>query len=770
MKNKTLIKLAAGSMALAACAPAEQIVQMYGDKPMDEVIAQMTLEQKANMVLGTARGPEFPPDAAPGMPNRQVDFAAMMKERQEKEKNGEEQEDVATLIFGQGRVPGDAAEGFAIDSLNIPSIAYADGPAGLRINPTRPGDENTYYCTAFPTGTILAASWDPAVVEKITKAMGNEVLEYGVDVLLAPAMNIHRNPLCGRNFEYYSEDPILAGKIATAYVNGVQSNGVGVSVKHFAINNQETMRNGIDEIVSERAAREIYLKGFEMVVKDSQPWTIMSSYNKINGVLASENKWLLTDVLRGEWGFDGIVMTDWWAEENGARQQAAGNDLLMPGTKHQYEEIIAGVNDGTLAMEDLDRNIANILNLIQKTPTFKGYKYSNKPDLKAHAQLVREEGSCGTVLLKNQDNVLPLTGGQKVAVFGNSSYDTYVGGTGSGNVNRAYKVSIFEGLKNAGFTLVEDVEKAYTSYIDGEKSKQAAENFWATPVIPELKLSEAQVNAAVAAADVVVYTIGRQAGEGADRKEEKGDYYLTDVEVANLNAVVAATHAAGKKLVVLLNMGSIIELTDQLPEIDALVHVFMPGQEAGNSIADVLSGKVTPSGKLPMTWAKRYADYSSAKNFPLSAGETGTVKYEEDIFVGYRGFDKDGIEPLFPFGFGLSYTTFEYANLNVTTSGDEITVSVDVKNTGAKAGREIVQVYVSAPKGELVKPVKELKTFAKTAVLEPGKTETLTMTIKKSDLASFDEAKHQWVVDPGTYTFHAASSAANLNLSTEVKL
>ena len=756
-------------MALAACAPAEQTTLMYGDQPMEDVIAQMTLDQKANMVLGTARGLMFPPDAAPGMPNRNgVDINELIKQAQERAAKGDTM--TISTFMGSGRVPGDAAEGYAIDSLGIPSIAYADGPAGLRINPTREGDENTYYCTAFPTGTILAASWDTETVEKVTKAMGNEVLEYGVDVLLAPALNIHRNPLCGRNFEYYSEDPILAGKIAAAYVNGIQSNGVGTSIKHFAVNSQETMRNGIDAVVSERAIREIYLKGFEIAVKESKPWTVMSSYNKINGVLASENKWLLTDVLRGEWGYDGVVMTDWWAEEDGARQQAAGNDLLMPGTQHQYDEIVNGIKNGNLAEADLNRNITNILNLIQKTPTFKGYKYSNKPDLKAHAQLVRENGSCGTVLLENKDNVLPLAANAKIAAFGKASYDTYVGGTGSGNVNRAYKVNINEGMKNAGFTLVEDLEKAYTAYITAAKSKQAAESFWATPFVEDLNLSAAQINAAIAKADVAIYTISRQAGEGADRKLEKGDYYLTDVEATNLKNISEAAHAAGKKLVVLLNMGSIIELTEQVPLVDGLVHVFMPGQEAGNSIADVLCGKVNPSGKLPMTWAKAYKDYSSAVDFPLSPGEDRVVKYTEDIFVGYRHFDKNKVEPLYPFGFGMSYTTFEYANLAVKANGDTYTVTVDVKNTGKVAGREVVQLYVTAPKGTLEKPVKELKAFGKSALVQPGQTATVTMTFKKADLASYDEAKKQWVVDPGTYTLNAAASAADLRLNTTINL
>ena len=760
---KTTTKLGAmglSLMALAACAPAEQTTLMYGDQPMEDVIAQMTLDQKANMVLGTARGLMFPPDAAPGMPNRNgVDINELIKQAQERAAKGDTM--TISTFMGSGRVPGDAAEGYAIDSLGIPSIAYADGPAGLRINPTREGDENTYYCTAFPTGTILAASWDTETVEKVTKAMGNEVLEYGVDVLLAPALNIHRNPLCGRNFEYYSEDPILAGKIAAAYVNGIQSNGVGTSIKHFAVNSQETMRNGIDAVVSERAIREIYLKGFEIAVKESKPWTVMSSYNKINGVLASENKWLLTDVLRGEWGYDGVVMTDWWAEEDGARQQAAGNDLLMPGTQHQYDEIVNGIKN---------RNITTILNLIQKTPTFKGYKYSNKPDLKAHAQLVRENGSCGTVLLENKDNVLPLAANAKIAAFGNASYDTYVGGTGSGNVNRAYKVNINEGMKNAGFTLVEDLEKAYTAYITAAKSKQAAESFWATPFVEDLNLSAAQINAAIAKADVAIYTISRQAGEGADRKLEKGDYYLTDVEATNLKNISEAAHAAGKKLVVLLNMGSIIELTEQVPLVDGLVHVFMPGQEAGNSIADVLCGKVNPSGKLPMTWAKAYKDYSSAVDFPLSPGEDRVVKYTEDIFVGYRHFDKNKVEPLYPFGFGKSYTTFEYANLAVKANGDTYTVTVDVKNTGKVAGREVVQLYVTAPKGTLEKPVKELKAFGKSALVQPGQTATVTMTFKKADLASYDEAKKQWVVDPGTYTLNAAASAADLRLNTTINL
>jgi beta-glucosidase len=496
----------------------------------------------------------------------------------------------------------------------------------------------------------------------------------------------------------------------------------------------------------------------------------MTSYNYISGTYASESKDLVTTVLRDEWGYEGTVMTDWFGGKDGAKQMWAGNDMLQPGKNEQFDSIVAGVKSGKLDVADLDRNVKRVLNLVEKSPRFQGYQYSNKPDLKAHAQLVRENGSCGTVLLENKDNVLPLAANAKIAAFGNASYDTYVGGTGSGNVNRAYKVNINEGLKNAGFTLVEDLEKAYTAYITAAKSKQAAESFWATPFVEDLNLSAAQIKAAIDKADVAIYTISRQAGEGADRKLEKGDYYLTDVEATNLKNISEAAHAAGKKLVVLLNMGSIIQLTEQVPLVDGLVHVFMPGQEAGNSIADVLCGKVNPSGKLPMTWAKAYKDYPSAVDFPLSPGEDRVVKYTEDIFVGYRHFDKNKVEPLYPFGFGKSYTTFEYANLAVKANGDTYTVTVDVKNTGKVAGREVVQLYVTAPKGTLEKPVKELKAFGKSALVQPGQTATVTMTFKKADLASYDEAKKQWVVDPGTYTLNAAASAADLRLNTTINL
>lgn len=779
--NKTTraITMAISMAALTGCT--EKVVPVqFGDKTVDEIILAMTPEQKANFVVGTNRVHETPPDAPASLKKYPL---VCEKYQKEAEKFGvEEWENLQNFVATyqtEGRVPGAAGQHYSDDSLGIPPFVYADGPAGLRIDPTRKADKGEYYCTAFPTETALAATWDVNLVEKVTTAMGEEVKEYGADILLAPAINIHRNPLCGRNFEYFSEDPYLVGKMAAAYINGVQKNGVGTSLKHFAVNNQETHRNGVNEVVSMRALREIYLKGFEMAVKESQPWTIMSSYNKINGVFASENHWLLEDVLRGEWGYEGFVMTDWWAQENGVRQQLAGNDLIMPGTERQYQEILDGINDGSLPKEVIDRNISRILTTMAKSPVAQGYKYSNKPDLKAHAQITHEVACDGMVLLEN-NGALPLGKDKSVALYGNASYDILVGGSGSGNVNRKYKVSLCEGLNNAGFAVADENAANYKKYLEGEKAKKPSENFWAVPVFDELILKEADVDDHLQAADVAVLTICRMAGEGGDRKNVAGDYQLSAAEAANIKTISKVAHAKQKPFIVVLDMGNIIDMKEILAaEPDAVLHAWLGGQEAGNSIADVLSGKVNPSGKLPMTWAKNYEDYASAKNFPFTEGDSVT-RYEEDIYVGYRQFDKEGgIAPLYPFGYGKSYTTFEYNGIavnykSVTFNGEivkgDITVDVTVTNTGKVAGKEAVQVYVSAPQGAIKKPVKELKAFAKTKLLNPGESETLTMTIPAQSLASWDESKNDWKVERGEYTFSAAANAADVKKTAKVTL
>ncbi len=764
MKHKLLnASIAMSVLSLAGCQNAPQ----YGRDSIEDVIAAMTVEEKAQFVVGTNRVQETPPDSPKGI-----------------KRYPEQCEGAVATLQTQGKVQGAAGQHFDIPRLGIPAFVYADGPAGVRIDPKRENDEGEYYCTAFPTETALAATWDIDLVERTTKAMGEEAKEYGVDVLLAPAINIHRNPLCGRNFEYFSEDPLLVGKMAAAYINGVQKNNVGVSLKHYAVNNQETHRNGVNAQLSMRALREIYLRGFEIAIRESQPWTIMSSYNKVNGIFASENHWLLTEVLRGTDGskggtfevpFQGFVMTDWWAQENGVRQQLAGNDLIMPGTQRQLDEIIEGINNGSLPDSIIDQNIYRILKTMEKSTAATGYKYSNKPDLAAHAKVTREVASDGMVLLKNDltgtSKALPFEAGTKVALFGNACYDILVGGSGSGNVNRKYKVSLAEGMENAGFAVDEPVKKAYTSYLDAEKAKVPAENFWTIPVFAELSLSEAQVAEAMKNSDAAIITICRMAGEGGDRKAVTGDYLLTDTEAANIALVCKTAHAAGKKAIVVLNMGNIIDMNAVLAaNPDAVLHAWLGGQEAGNSIADVLSGKVNPSGKLPMTWAKNYQDYASSKNFPFSVADS-IVNYEEDIYVGYRQFDKGSVKPLYPFGFGLSYTTFEYSDFEVKNDNGKIVATVAVKNTGAVAGRESVQLYQSAPSSaEWEKPVKELKAFAKTKILQPGETQKLTMTIEKFDAMSWNEKQNCWSVDNGDYTYSVAANAEDVKLSKAISI
>lgn len=439
MINKKNILLTVLASAFFIVAYGQKTVQL-GKASVDEVVATMTLEEKIRLLIGT------------GMSGF----------------SGE------TTVVGETKqlVSGAAGTTYAIPRLGIPATVLADGPAGLRISPVREEDDQTYYCTAFPVGTTLAATWNIELVENVGKAMGKEVLEYGVDVLLAPALNIHRNPLCGRNFEYYSEDPIVSGRIAAAMTKGVQSNGVGVSLKHFAVNNQETNRMGNDSRVSPRALREIYLKGFEIAVNESNPWTIMSSYNKINGTYAPENRDLLTTILREEWGYDGMVMTDWFGGKDASAMVQAGNDLLMPGTMQQYESILAAVKDGSLSEAYLNQNVKNILNMVLETPRFKGYAFSNQPDLQEHAAVTRQSAAEGMVLLKNNDTALPLSASIKnVAVYGISSYDFISGGTGSGDVNEAYTVSLVEGLQSAGYLLNGQLQEEYETYMAAQNEK-----------------------------------------------------------------------------------------------------------------------------------------------------------------------------------------------------------------------------------------------------------------------------------------------------------
>ena len=731
---------------------------------IDEVLKAMTLEEKAKLMVGGANN-FFGTDAVVG---------------------GE-----ADLVAGAaGTTP-------LIERLGIPATVLTDGPAGVRIDPTRKGTTQTYYATAFPIGSCLASTWNTELVSKVGEAIGNETKEYRCDVILGPGMNLHRNPLCGRNFEYYSEDPLVTGKIAAAYIKGVQSQGAGVSAKHFAVNSQETDRTAVDERVSQRAARELYLRGFEIAVRESAPWTIMASYNKINGEFSMGNHDLLTKILREDWGYKGIVMTDWIGIRNGLptiSEVHAGNDLMEPGQPAQVQEIIDGVKSGKLSMDDVDRNVRRMLEYIVKTPSFNNYPYTNKPDLVAHAAITRQSAAEGIVLLKN-NGCLPWKAGaiKTVALFGENSYDFLSGGTGSGCVHPPYVVDMLEGLKNAGINSSATLTDIYRKYIDYARAKFQAERhpakWFQTEAMgqqkyPEIGIAPIAVAKEVNAADAAIITIGRQAGEGIDRDIDT-EFNLIPEERALITDVCNAFHAAGKPVIVIINSGSVIETASWSAYPDAILCAWQPGMEGGNSIADLLTGKVNPSGKLTMTWPIAATDHPSTRNFPgsldnysfeMMVGSKAVIpghdftNHEEDIYVGYRYFDTFHREVAYPFGFGLSYTTFEFSKPVTKAKGNAVELSVTVKNTGSVAGKEVAQVYVAAPKGRIEKPVQELRAFAKTRELKPGESQTLTMTIPVRDLASFDEAGSQWICEAGSYTFRIGNSSRNLPLSTTLVL
>jgi len=684
-------------------------------------------------------------------------------------------------------IPGAVGTIVPTPRLGIPTVFLSDGPAGLRIKPTRENEDRTYYCTAFPIGTMLASTWNSGLVEEVGNAMGNEALEYGLDVILGPGANIHRHPLCGRNFEYYSEDPVLTGNIGAAVVNGIQSNGVGTSVKHFVANNQETERFMNDVRISERALREIYLKGFEIIVKKSQPWTIMSSYNKVNGIYTSESSYLLTDILRDDWEFKGIVMSDWFGGNTAPAQIMAGNDLLEPGTKFQWDDLKEAVENGGLPMTVVDESVRRILKLILSTRKMQQYVHQNNPDLNAHAKVALQSAAEGIVLLKNE-NTLPFQNVKDVALFGVTSYDFIAGGTGSGDVNEAYTVSLGEGLTNIGF----EINKAIQTGFEAHKVANAKD--FVKPVgemamfqpynPPQWMPTSEEITQGAGSADIGIITIGRNSGEGSDRREID-DFLLTSTEQELIEAVCSAFHSAGKKVVVVLNIGGVIETASWKDKPDAIVLAWQGGQEGGNSVAKILSGEINPSGKLPMTFPIYLNDHAANANFPLDGkpisivnmvSNTGTkpveeqvknhdyTNYEEGIYVGYRHFDKANLKVSYPFGYGLSYSDFEYSELAAVMINDTLMVDITIGNKGDVAGKEVVQIYVSRPNSTIDRPVQELKAFAKTPNLQPGEEVNLTFKIPISELSYWDEEAFSWALEKGEYNVKANSSSRDNRL------
>lgn len=769
-----------------------------------------------------------------------------------------------------------------IERLGIPAIKVTDGPIGARGADFQAGV--TSAC--FPCGTALAATWNPALVERVGRALADEVRAKGAHILLAPTVNIHRSPLAGRNFECYSEDPYLTARMAVAYIKGLQSGGVGACIKHFVCNDSEFERQSISSEVSERPLREIYLRPFEIAIREARPWAVMSSYNRINGTYASENDTLLLDILKGEWGFDGLVMSDWFGTYS-PNVAKGGLDLEMPGpARWMGEHALRAVQNGALSPDRLDDKVRRLLRTIDRAGAF------DHPDLQPeqaidrpeHRRLAREAASEAIVLLKNNRSILPLDPSRlgSIAVIGASAKWASVRGGGSVRVNPHYVVAPLDAIKGkagdrvkyavgcaihklprpldkswltgnltlqyyanrtltgepvhtevtdrlekvwignvrpgvqvtdfsvrliGAFTVPENgtyelglssvgpsrlsvdgtlvvnlwdvaphgrersgtgaieltAGRAHSIQIEYASAPETAFQRFDVGCMPQIPADSIQQAAALAArSDVAIVFAGL-----TDEWESEG-FDRPDMELPGDQArLIEQVAAANPNTIVVLNVGSPISM-NWLDKVAAVVQAWYLGQETGNAIADVLFGEVNPCGKLPTTFPRRLQDNPAYINYP---GENGKVYYGEGLFVGYRYYDKKDIAPLFPFGYGLSYTTFEYRNLRLSTSelapGETLGVSVDVQNTGQRAGQEIVQVYVRDVQSRLMRPEKELKAFAKVA-LEPGETQTVTLTLDQEALSYYDPAAKRWVAEEGEFEVLVGSSSRDIRLTARL--
>ncbi|WP_224484288.1 beta-glucosidase [Robertkochia aurantiaca] len=721
------------------------------------LIDSLTLEEKIYLLTGTGMD-------LPGM-------------------DGNNEPVQATVGTTKDKVPGAAGTSYNIKRLSLPSVVFADGPAGIRISPEResaPG--KTFYATAFPTATSLAASWNTTLAENIGKAFGEEAHAYGVDFLLAPALNIHRNPLGGRNFEYYSEDPVISGNMAGYFVRGVQSENIGATLKHFVANNSETNRTALNTIIGQRTLREIYLRGFKIAIDIGEPWAIMSSYNRINGTFTSESHDLLTKLLREEWNYQGFVMTDWYGGRNPVAQIRAGNDLLMPGTPQQRKAIQEALEAGELDENVIDKSIMRILNQYKKTYSFNGAEPSDSPNLQAHAELAKKAAIEGMVLLKNE-NALPVNPKKKIALMGITSYQTISGGTGSGDVNKAYMVSVSQGLYSKGFVIEPDLQSQYEQYIAEEEGKIPPKNFFFEPdvLLPEMPLEKEQLRQLAKNNDMAVFTLGRTSGEFQDLKPQ--DFELRKEEKELIKNISEAFRAQGKKFVVIINSGAVIETASWKSFPDAIIMAWQPGQEAGHAVAELISGTANPSGKLPTTFPVELSDHPSTKNFPGSVndpsapkpqnplqGQESTEIYEEGLYIGYRYFNSVQKPVSFPFGYGLSYTTFETRLMEVKVSDNDVILSYTVKNTGDTPGKEVIQVYLDAPKGVLSKPKRELKAFDKTPELGSEISHRGTIRIPIERLAFYNADTDEWILEGGSYEIGLGKDVETIIASSSFQL
>ena len=671
---------------------------------IDEVLKAMTLEEKAQILVG-------------GGNNSFVGSGAMLG-HQEK------------LVAGAAGIT------VEIPRLGIPATVLTDGPAGVHIDATRKNDPQTYYATGFPVGTCLASTWNTELVEAVGKAIGNETLEYGCDVILGPGLNIHRNPLCGRNFEYYSEDPVVTGKIGVDMTLGIQSQGVGVSAKHFAVNSQESDRTRVDERLSQRALREIYLRGFERVVRESDPWTIMSSYNMVNGVYANENEHLLQEILRDQWGFRGFVVSDWGACNDFVDGVRAGSHLEMPTTGGDGPEYLKkAMYEGKISEELVDKRVDELLDIVLETHEAVSKYRGQSFDVDAHHAMAERASEESIVLLKNDGNLLPLAPNTKVAVIGDFAETPRYQGAGSSVVNPTKLDSTMGVIGNFPLDVV-GFEKGYPRVGAGDAAMQAA----------AVELAKK--------ADVVLLYLGLDEiseSEGLDRSHMK----LPQSQIDLLNAVAAVN----EKVVIVMSAGSAVEMP-WLDKCKAMVHGYLCGQAGASAVLKAILGEINPSGKLSETYPIAYEDVSSAPYFPA---EQRSVEYREGLYVGYRYFETVKKPVLFPFGYGLSYTTFAYSDLKVTDKEATFTIT----NTGKVDGAEVAQLYVSAKAPKIYRPAKELKGFTK-VFLKAGESRTVTIPLDDKAFRYFNVKTDRFEIDGGEYDILIGASVADIKLSGTV--